>query len=429
MLDDVFELKVLACIYRSSDFCQVSVEYLKPKYFNTDLRINMAKMGLDFFKKYKTTISQMGYVDSVKKLMGKKIILKEERDAYIEEYKTVYQQDISDYKYVLDKLVSFIKQQEMKLLIEQSVTKFLPNEDFDSIEQKMRDIASITAQTSVVHTDYKANLEERLVRRNAESGMQTMGITTGIDKLNEIMNYRGWMPGELYCVGGSAKAGKSQALAYFANVAASYGNNVAFFTLEVSTDVITDRIDALNTDIRINELKMYNDEVVDKFKNMDYKGNLYIFDYPTKKCSVDEIERQVTKMEIERGIKVDVLVVDYLGIVKPAHRGEKWEVLEEIAEDLRALAKEHNLPVLTAHQLTRGSSKKKVTSGDDLAGSWAVVGVVDGLITLSGDTSMRDRGELIVRCSEFRNCSPAMFRISTEYSKGKFFGSMLGEEF
>lgn len=429
MIDQDFEDKVLACLVRVHEFASVTSSHLKPTHFSTDIRKNMAKMAIDFFKKYNSVLTKDAFVYNLKVLLEKKIIVEGEKKQYADLYIKLIQTECKDYKWVLERLIKFIKQQECIALIEKSVKELLPKENYDEIFKGFSKIASITDSTSVEPIGYKDTIDLRTEKREEMNKVRVMGIPSGIQALDDATGGRGWMDGELYIVLGPAKSGKSQALGWFSNTAAKFGHNVAYFTLEVAEDVISARLDAMNADIAINDLPYRAKEACGKIKEFGMKGNIFIFDYPAKGCTVAEIERQLRRMEIEKGIKIDMLVVDYMDLLRHTRQhDDDWAGQVDTARELRALAKVMGLPVLTASQINRTGAKKEIAQSTDKAGAWGVVAEVDGCITI-GATPKGRQNERVLFLSDFRNAPQACIRIKTNYGLGKFFEEFIEEVF
>ena len=82
MIDREFEEKVLACLVKVHEFASVSSSHLKPQHFSTDVMKNMAKMSIDFFKKYNSVLTKDAFIFNLKSLVEKKIILDGEKKDY-----------------------------------------------------------------------------------------------------------------------------------------------------------------------------------------------------------------------------------------------------------------------------------------------------------------------------------------------------------
>jgi replicative DNA helicase len=225
------------------------------------------------------------------------------------------------------------------------------------------------------------------------------------------------------------KFGKTMALSWFANVAAWQGFNTAYFTFEVSKEVLSNRLDAMNTDIEtklLTDKRMY---AAKKLASKLPKGCLEIFEYPTKSCTVAEAERQIRKLEIERGIILDFAVFDYGDIMRPMRfYNDKLAEQATIFEDIRALGGKFGIPVLTATQVNRIGTGKAITTGVDVAGTYEKIMVADCVITLSATREEKKAGKMRIHFAESRNNESKTFLIETKYGYGRFFGAFVEEE-
>jgi replicative DNA helicase len=368
-------------------------------------------------------------------MVRKKVIPDTDISLYVSEYRRLRKIDISDFKWVLDNLVKFVKKSEIKLLIEKSVEKFLPREEFTEIEQEMARISAISTTFESDVYDYfgRDSIVERAARRERErieeEAGRCMGITTGIPAMDKTLAHGGWYPKELYLISAPPKLGKTMALLWFANIAAYAGFNVAYYSLEVSKEVLGDRLDASNALVESKLLKSKSFYVAKKIDAKIPKGKLMLFEYPTKSCTVKMIERQLRKIEVERGIVTNFLVVDYGDIMRPGRTyNDKLAEQATIFEDLRGLAGKFGIPVLTATQINRSGSGKSLTTGSDVSGTFEKIMVADCNITLSATTEERKTGLVRIHFAESRNNESTTFQIKTKYNFGRFFDEFVGAE-
>jgi replicative DNA helicase len=431
IIDINFEDKVLACLLKSGEFCAVAAHHLKPSYFENPVKHNLSKMGIEFWKEYGTKLTPTGFVWTTKTLVESKTIKEADLSHYVEERKRLLSIDVSDWKFILEKLIIFIKNRETKKLIEDAVKKHLPKNDFTSIEKGMADIAAITTTSEVKPYDYFSvkTIDERAKRREHEMECKAIGISTGIKRMDEIFPKKGWYRRELYTILAPPKKGKSMALGWFANMATLQGFNVALFSCENSTEITSDRLDAMNAKVLIASLGRGNHkEVADKVKSIGCEGSLMLFEYPTKRLTCPEVERQLRKLEIEKGVTVDFLIVDYADIMKPSRTYEdKLYEQATIYEDLRALATVFDIPVLTASQINRAGSEKKTLSGKDVAGTWEKIMVSDAVITLSSTEDEKKDNRVRIHFAECRNMESKTIRIATSYGMGKFYSEYIDD--
>lgn len=222
----------------------------------------------------------------------------------------------------------------------------------------------------------------------------------------------------------------TMALLWFANQGTLAGYNVAHFSCEVSKDVCATRLDAMNSDVPSDQVIHRATKVADAVAAGIPKGHLSLFEYPTKSLTVGEVKRQVRKLQTEKGIKIDMVTVDYLDILKP-NRFQDDIIREQasLGEELRAMAVELKLPVLTASQVNRQGSNKSLITGKDIAGSWEKVMVADEIITLSATEDELAASQLRIHFSESRNSGPCTLNIKTAFDRGRFYQDFVDQDY
>ncbi len=205
-------------------------------------------------------------------------------------------------------------------------------------------------------SDYKTNNNERLARYEAvKARKQDTGLLYCFPTLNRITG--GQDNQTLWVVRGGPKAGKSMTLINMANHVVKQGKNIIYFSAEVNKATIENRLDALNTGLPITAIKrgLLDEEEEAKLKNWyehpdNKRGSFIIVD----KGNMTTESIRATIRDIKTQMPVHLVVVDYLGLIKmPIKMEAKWIEVGEVAKELRAIAKEENLPVLTAQQTNK----------------------------------------------------------------------------
>lgn len=431
IIDSLFEKKVLACLMRNDQFCSVSAWHLTPDYFEGAVNRNMAKLSIEFYKNHGAHLTHLGFIHGIKALVGKKTIDAAEVSAYADHYKALLDLDLSDWRYVMQEIVTFIKSRETRNLIEDAVKHFLPKNDFKGIAQRWNKIESISVHGEVEPVDYwdEDAIMGRAERRKLEAAGAIKGITTGIKRMDESLPGGGWRPKEFYTISGGPKRGKTMALLWFAYVASLQGRNVPYFSCEVSREVIEDRLDAMASSNPIGSLAESAEEIAERVALGRPAGKILIYEYPTKQLTVKEVERQILKLRMRAGIDVDMVVTDYAQIMRPSFFSDDFLRNEaSIMEDHRAFAGKYKIPVLTGAQINRSGANKAVVDGTDTSGAFEKVMIVDGNITLSATRQEVKDGILRVRLSEMRNAASKSFLIRTDFGMGKFYKEFIEEE-
>jgi replicative DNA helicase len=168
------------------------------------------------------------------------------------------------------------------------------------------------------------------------------------------------------------------------------GKTVVHYTMELSEPYVAQRYDSVVTGIATANLKYNLEEVEHELSKL--KGQLYLKFFPTKTASVTTLKAHLDKM-IMQGVKPDIVIVDYADLLRSAKAKEKLhEELETTYEDLRGLAGEYQIPVVTASQANRSSVESDIITSDQVASSFSKIMIGDVIISLARKTTDKIAG-------------------------------------
>lgn len=210
----------------------------------------------------------------------------------------------------------------------------------------------------------------------------------------------GWFRTALGIYLGQPNIGKTIMLCNDAAYAYKCGYNVLYVSLEMAEEFIHQRIISNVCDIYMKDVKSQNpDELLREYEKNAFTtpGNLIVRKMPTT-TTVVEIESTIIEINRSMGINIDLLVVDYIGIMKPMKRSNSVQNLnmylmgKEVAEQLRDLGDKYKIPVLTASQLTRDGYANLSASIKDTANSSAINDVADFMVTIMQDPMLKSLG-------------------------------------
>jgi hypothetical protein len=151
--------------------------------------------------------------------------------------------------------------------------------------------------------------------------------------------------------------------------------------LELGSTVIASRYDSCITGVHLKDLFSFKEQIFETVQELE--GNLIIKEYPTKSASPATIKIHLEKLR-QRGIPVDMIIVDYGDLLRPnVIRKEKRHELETIYEDLRALAQEFKCPCYTASQTNRSGLNAEVITMESISEAFNKCFVADFIFSLS----------------------------------------------
>ena len=233
------------------------------------------------------------------------------------------------------------------------------SEIIDSAEQNIYDIRQGREVSGLTHIKsvLEAETYDRLTKMaNPETRNDYIGIPTGISALDKVIG--GLYKSDLIVLGARPGMGKTSfALNITRNVAVNAGKTVCFFSLEMSRDQLAQRM--LSSEAGIESEKLRNGEISDdewtriaQAGDNLAKANIY-FD-ETSSITVPEMKAKVRRLK-----KVDLVVVDYLGLMKSARNIEnRVQEVSEITRNLKIMAKDLKVPVIACAQLSRATEAK-----------------------------------------------------------------------
>lgn len=280
--------------------------------------------------------------------------------ADINTYKTDKQLD-----FVIDYLLKVYKTRKIKDVLRSELDNLNPDTIEEASANINRDISKIRSFGVLEGSegDFRYCGDEALDLYNKAKTTGIVGLKYGFPTLDIKTGGQG--NGELWIIMGYMKAGKSTMLLNMANNVWKSGKNVVYFSAEVSKKVLDRRLTAMNNYVPINAIKQGTLTPEDEIKirnfyenNKSIQSSLYIVDRGA--MTTDYIRAKI--QELKSLMRVDLVVVDYLGICRTTNcksNAKEYEYIGQIAWDLRDIAKLENVPLLTAHQSNkeRGISK------------------------------------------------------------------------
>lgn len=297
-------------------------------------------------------------------------------------------------EWFLDNIEKFSRFEAMREVILDSVD-LLDLEKYSEIEKKIKEAISITLQRSM-GINYWENPQERLQNMLKRDNM----IPTFYDSLDKKL-YGGFPKGSLNIYAANSGVGKSLWLQNLTLNWALNGLNVVYISLELSEELISMRLDTMLTEVPTKEIFKNLNNVALKVSMQGKKsGRIQIVKMPEAGTTTNSIRGLLKEYQIQQGIKPDVLVVDYLDLMYPNDKridsGNLFIKDKFVCEELRALAGELDIPVVTASQFNRGSVDKQGSSFDhsDIAGGMSKINTADNLFGIHATPQMKITGKM-----------------------------------
>jgi replicative DNA helicase len=227
-------------------------------------------------------------------------------------------------------------------------------------------------------------------------------------------------------------AGKSLFMCHHASSCLVQGKNVLYITLEMAEERIAERIDANLLNVTVDDLeKLSREEYERKIGKLKNKvvGKLIIKEYPTASASVVHFRTLLNELNLKKNFKPDIIFIDYMNIctssrIKVSSNVNSYTLVKSIAEEIRGLAVEFNVPILTASQLTRFGASSSDPNMEDVSESFGTAATADMMFALISTEELEALGQIMVKQIKNRYYDPTKnkrFVVGIDRSKMKLF--------
>lgn len=430
--DADFQTRVATLTCRSIDFTNRVGHLVKPQYFEDAGVGLLVKLALAYYQRNRGLPDKVLMADIVKRARAANTIKKDMIPVVLDAFKRVYlHDDVTGREYVEERIVEFARHQATTAAILKSV-ELVQRGEFDKVEKYIKEAVEIGVNEDGGAYDYFSNISLRTAERldDASGVKPPRGITTGHLKLDEILYHRGWGRKELATIMGGAKAGKTTALIGFAKAAVQAKFNVLYVSLEVSAKIISDRLDASVSDTLMKELGKHIRDIESKVAALEAtSGKFKIHEYPSGTFTPNQLRALLDRYEAQ-GLKFDLVVVDYADIMAPNFRyNDVIENSKSIYVDLRAIAQQKDVAMLTATQTNREGFKATVAKAEHVAEDFNKVRTVDLMISINITDEERSKGEARLYFAASRNQESGFtLFIKQDIAKMKFIESIIRRE-
>ena len=280
------------------------------------------------------------------------------------------------------------------------------------IPKILSDALAVSFDSSVGH-DYLENSDERyeFYHRKEER------IPFDLDFFNRIT--KGGLPTKTLNIAlAGTGVGKSLFMCHCAAGAMSQGRNVLYITMEMAEEKIAERIDANLLNVTIDDLVNLPKDMYDKkIAKLREKvvGKLIIKEYPTASASVTHFRTLLNELNLKKSFVPDIIFVDYLNIccssrIKPGANINSYTYVKSIAEELRGLAVECGVPVVSATQTTRSGFTSSDPGLEDTSESFGLPATADLMFALISSEELEELGQIMVKQLKNRYNDPTLYK-------------------
>lgn len=371
-----FQTKLISSLFVSPGFLEQIADILKPEYFQNESFNWIVSTILKYYSEYKKKPT----IDVLKIKLNdvNDDILREEIKSYLVQIYNNFKSD--DLEIIQKEAIRFCKHNNMKNTIFQSID-LLKSERWDEIFHIVKKALEAGHDKNLGY-EYKKDVESRY------NESQRNVVETQWQPINDLVS-GGFGRGELVVFVGGSGAGKSWVLANIGFNALKQGLNVIHYTLELDQFYTSIRYDSILTGIPMQNLR----EDYSKVRTMVDKlpGDLKVKYYPSKSASVMSLRSHIEKC-ILHGVPPDMIIVDYADLLRHDKYQDKRHQLEAIYQELRGLAGEYSVPLVTASQSNRSGYSEEIIRGQHISEAFEKIMISDFVASISRTDIDKQKG-------------------------------------
>ena len=404
------EQTILKNLIQNEEFTRKCIPFLKPEYFTDTTEKTIFEEVYAYFQKYtkpptkeallinldnSTSINE-NVVKDAKNIVGK------------------FEVDNTPQDWLVDETESWCKDRAIYIAVMDSIEVIdkKSQRSTGEIPELLKDALSVSFDTQIGH-DQLEDSDNRFDFYHTEEEK----IPFDLEYFNKIT--KGGLPNKtLNIVLAGTGVGKSLFMCHQAASCLMMNKNVLYITLEMAEERIAERIDANIMNVPMKEIpdmsKKQFDKKVDKLKNKT-KGKLIIKEYPTAAAHVGHFRHLLQELDIKKDFTPDIIFIDYLNIcashrVRPGQGANSYTLVKSIAEELRGLAVEFDVPLVSATQTTRSGYGSTDIGLEDTSESFGLPATADLMFALITSDELEDLDQLVVKQLKNRYNDPTIFK-------------------
>ena len=409
MLTQTIERTTLAHLIHNEDYCRKVIPFIKPLYFsNRDERVVFEEIE-KFLEKYNALPTQETLTIGVD---SRKDLTDEEYKKIVELIGSLEKTEV-DLQWLHDETEKFCKDKAIYNAVLDGI-KIIDGKDKqrtpEAIPSILSDALAVSFDLTVGH-DY---VDDGLNRYEFYHKKEDK-IKFDLDYFNKIT--KGGLPQKTLNIAlAGTGVGKSLFMCHVASSVLMQGKNVLYITLEMAEERIAERIDANLMNITIDDLHTLPKKMFENYLTKIQKktnGKLIIKEYPTASAHVGNFRSLIKELALKRSFRPDIIFVDYLNICGSSRfRGNanvgSYFYIKAIAEELRGLAVETNVPIVSATQTTRSGFVSSDIGLEDTSESFGLPATADLMVALISTEELEDLNQICVKQLKNRYNDPTV---------------------
>lgn len=398
-MDKNLETMLLTHLVKSEAYTRQVLPFLRPEYFSIEHRA-VFKAICNYVADYNSMPTGDAIAIELQNANSTAEVIQLSAEAFDAE-------PHPDIQWMIDKSETWCQEQAMGLALSESIEIYQGNvkdKDRGAIPSILQDALAVSFDSSVGH-NYKSDAEARYDAYHAKANK----VKFDIEKLNEVTK-GGFEDKSMNVFMAGPGVGKSLFMCHIAAAALSQGKNVLYVTLEMAEEKIGQRIDANLMNLEMDAVeRLGRKEYLSKAHQAVARsnGDLFIKQYPTSSANVNHIRALIEELKLKQKFVPDMICIDYLNIMSSARLRSiggavnSYSLIKSIAEEVRGLAVECGVPIVTATQVNRDGWNSSDVEMDNVSESFGLPATADFMMALIQTPELADQGKIL--CKQLKN--------------------------
>ena len=404
------ENTIINSLFFKEEYTRKVLPFIKEEYFGNRVEQLLFGEVFKFIEKYNNLPTK----DAILIELNNRRDINEEELQHLKDYVVAVEDSEADEQWLLETTEKFCKDRAVHNAVLSGI-KILDNKDKkqtpEAIPHILSEALAVSFDKSVGH-DYIEDAEARFKYYHTKEKRYQFDL----DYMNRIT--KGGVPSKTLNIA-LAGTGVGKSL-FMCHVASSYllqGLNVLYITLEMAEERIAERIDANLLDVTMEDLHDMPKQLYDgKIKKLREKtqGQLIVKEYPTASAHAGHFKSLINELALKKSFRPDVIFIDYLNICASSRfKGgniSSYFYIKAIAEELRGLAVEQNVPIFSATQTTRTGFVSTDIGLEDTSESFGLPATADFMFALMSNEELEALGQMKVKQLKNRYNDPSVNR-------------------
>ena len=408
----MIEFYVLTHLVQDEEFSRKALPFLKKEYFSDEGHKIVFELVRNFVEKYNKVPNKVVMGVDLEELKGLNQTTYDSAKACI---KQIGSTPKVDEQWLLDNTERFCQDKAIYNAIMDSI-KIMDDQKEQQSRGTIPKLLSVALAVSFDQHIGHDFIEDAALRFDNYHKKEKR-IPFDIDFLNKIT--KGGLPRKtLNILLAGTGVGKSLAMCHMAAHNLSAGNNVLYITMEMAEEKIAERIDANLLDVTLDELAVLTKDAYNKkMERLKGKttGKLIIKEYPTASAGSANFRHLLNELRLKKNFRPDIIYIDYLNIcsssrLKAAANVNSYTYVKAIAEELRGLGVEFDVPIVSATQTNRTGFTSTDVGLEDTSESFGLPATADIMIALIATEELDKLGQIMVKQLKNRYSDPTKFK-------------------